>query len=99
MYFKPSFAMAALLAATCSAQAASDNDLAAIRSQIDDMKKSYEQRIASLEKNWPKPKSRARQRQPLPQQQPHPLQQTLRGQPPLHAPHQMLPAASILKFP
>lgn len=50
MYFKPSFAMAALLAATCSAQAASDSDLAAIRSQIDDMKKSYEQRIASLEK-------------------------------------------------
>ncbi len=42
------FAMAALLAASCGAQAA-DADLAAIRSQIDEMKKSYEQRIAALE--------------------------------------------------
>lgn len=50
MFHKPSFAMAVLLAASCSAQAASENDLAAIRSQIDEMKKSYEQRIASLEK-------------------------------------------------
>lgn len=45
-----SFAMAALLAASCGVQAASDADLAAIRAQIDDMKKTYEQRIASLEK-------------------------------------------------
>ena len=44
------FAVAALLAASCGAQAASDADLAAIRAQIDDMKKTYEQRIASLEK-------------------------------------------------
>jgi len=44
-----SFAMAALLAASCGAQAASDADLAAIRTQIDDMKKTYEQRIAALE--------------------------------------------------
>jgi hypothetical protein len=44
-----SFAMVALLAASCGAQAASDADLAAIRSQIDDLKKSYEQRIAALE--------------------------------------------------
>lgn len=44
-----SFAMAALLAASCGAQAATDADLAAIRSQIDEMKKSYEQRIAALE--------------------------------------------------
>lgn len=43
------FAMAALLAASCGAQAATDSDLAAIRSQIDEMKKTYEQRIASLE--------------------------------------------------
>lgn len=50
MFNKPSFAMAVLLAASCSAQAVSDNDLAAIRSQIDEMKKTYEQRIASLEK-------------------------------------------------
>ena len=32
------FAVAALLAASCGAQAASDADLAAIRAQIDDMK-------------------------------------------------------------
>lgn len=45
-----SFAMAALLAASCAAQAAgSDADLAAIRAQIAEMKKSYEQRIAALE--------------------------------------------------
>lgn len=44
------FAVAALLAASCGAQAASDADLAAIRAQIDDMKKTYEQRISSLEK-------------------------------------------------
>jgi hypothetical protein len=43
------FAMAAFLAASCGAQAASDADLAAIRSQIDEMKKAYEQRIAALE--------------------------------------------------
>ena len=48
MLQKP-FALAVLLAASCGAQAASDADLAAIRSQIDEMKKSYEQRIASLE--------------------------------------------------
>lgn len=50
MFYKPSFAMAVLLAASCGAQAASDSDLAAIRSQIDEMKKSYEQRIDALEK-------------------------------------------------
>ena len=49
MLHKP-FVMAALLAASCGAQAASDADLAAIRSQIDEMKKTYEQRIAALEK-------------------------------------------------
>ena len=49
MLHKP-FAVAALLAVSCGAQAASDADLAAIRSQIDEMKKSYEQRIAALEK-------------------------------------------------
>ena len=48
MLHKP-FAMAALLVASCGAQAASDADLAAIRSQINEMKKSYEQRIAALE--------------------------------------------------
>ena len=49
MLHKP-FAMAALLAASCGAQAADDADLAAIRSQIDEMKKTYEQRITALEK-------------------------------------------------
>jgi hypothetical protein len=48
MLHKP-FALAALLAVSYGAQAASDADLAAIRSQIDEMKKSYEQRIATLE--------------------------------------------------
>lgn len=41
--------LAALLAATFGAHAASDADLAAIRSQIDEIKKTYEQRIATLE--------------------------------------------------
>lgn len=48
MLSKP-FAVAALLAVSCGAQAAADADLAAIRSQINEMKKSYEQRIAALE--------------------------------------------------
>ncbi|UCV28733.1 TonB-dependent receptor [Ferribacterium limneticum] len=54
-----SFAMAALLAASCGAQAATDADLAAIRAQIDEMKKSYEQRIASLEKKLVQAESKA----------------------------------------
>lgn len=54
-----SFAMAALLAASCGAQAASDADLAAIRSQIDEMKKSYEQRIAALEQKLVQAETRA----------------------------------------
>jgi hypothetical protein len=49
MMNKP-LALAALLAASCGAQAADDADLAAIRSQIDEMKKTYEQRITALEK-------------------------------------------------
>lgn len=44
-----SIAMAALLVASCGVNAASDADLAAIRAQIDEMKKTYEQRIAALE--------------------------------------------------
>ncbi len=48
MLHKP-LTLAALLAATFGAHAA-DTDLAAIRAQIDEMKKSYEQRIAALEK-------------------------------------------------
>ena len=54
------FAVAAMLAAACGAQAATDDDLAAIRSQIDDMKKIYEQRIAALEKKLADAESRAK---------------------------------------
>jgi len=54
------FAMAALLAASCGAQAASDADLAAIRSQIEDMKKTYEQRIAALEQRLAQAESQAK---------------------------------------
>jgi len=61
MLHKP-FALAALLAASCGAQAASDADLAAIRSQIDEMKRSYEQRIAALEERLVKAETQARER-------------------------------------
>ena len=44
------FALAALLAASSGAQATTDTDLAAIRSQIEEMQKTYEQRITALEK-------------------------------------------------
>jgi hypothetical protein len=43
------FAVAAMLAAACGAQAADNTDLAAIKAQIAEMKQSYEQRIAALE--------------------------------------------------
>ena len=46
---KKPIAMAVLAALSCAVQAADDADLAAIRSQIEELKKSYEQRIASLE--------------------------------------------------
>jgi hypothetical protein len=60
------FAMAALLAASCGAQAASDADLAAIRSQIEDMKKTYEQRIAALEQRLAQAESQAKAEKELP---------------------------------
>lgn len=61
-----SFAMAALLAASCAAQAAgSDADLAAIRTQIAEMKKSYEQRITALENKLAEAESRAAQQVPV----------------------------------
>lgn len=47
--FEKKLAFAAALLACGGAQAASDPELAAIRSQIEEMKKSYEQRIAALE--------------------------------------------------
>uniref|UniRef100_Q47JM4 Phosphate-selective porin O and P n=1 Tax=Dechloromonas aromatica (strain RCB) TaxID=159087 RepID=Q47JM4_DECAR len=56
-----SFAMAALLAASCGVQAATDADLAAIRSQIDEMKKTYEQRIAALEQKLAQAETKSRQ--------------------------------------
>lgn len=57
-----SFAMAALLAASCAAQAAgSDADLAAIRAQIAEMKQSYEQRIAALENKLAEAESKTAQ--------------------------------------
>ena len=60
-----SFAMAALLAASCAAQAAgSDADLAAIRAQIAEMKTSYEQRIAALENRLAEAESKAVQSVP-----------------------------------
>lgn len=61
-----SFAVAALLAASCGAQAASDADLAAIRSQIDEMKKTYEQRIAALEQKLAQAETRASAEKPEP---------------------------------
>ena len=58
MLHKP-FALAALLAASCGAQAAGDADLAAIRSQINEMKSSYEQRIAALEEKLAQAEAKA----------------------------------------
>ena len=58
MSHKP-FALAALLAASCTVQAASDADLAAIRSQINEIKQSYEQRIAALEQKLAQAESKA----------------------------------------
>lgn len=55
------FAMAAMLAASCAAQAAGDADLAAIRSQISEMKNSYEQRIAALEEKLAQAEARSRE--------------------------------------
>ena len=54
-----SFVVTALLAVSCGAQAASDADLAAIRSQIEEMKKTYEQRIAALEQRLAQAETRA----------------------------------------
>ncbi|MGB7502565.1 MAG: TonB-dependent receptor [Azonexus sp.] len=63
MLYKP-FVVAALLAASCGAQAASDADLAAIRSQIAEMKQSYEQRIAALEQKLSQAEARSAANQP-----------------------------------
>jgi len=56
------FAVAVLLAVSCGAQAASDADLAAIRSQIDEMKRTYEQRIAALEQRLAQAEAETRAR-------------------------------------
>lgn len=52
-------ALAVVLAASGGAQAAGDADLAAIRAQIDEMKKSYEQRIAALEQKLSQAEAKA----------------------------------------
>mgnify|MGYP000998616621 CR=1 FL=1 len=69
MLHKP-FALAALLAASCGAQAASDADLAAIRSQINEMKKSYEQRIAALEQKLAQTEAQSKVQSPVAVAQP-----------------------------
>src|SRR5574343_156769 len=53
------FAMAAMLVATGSAYAADNAELAAIRAQIDDMKRVYEQRIAALEQKLAQAETRS----------------------------------------
>ncbi len=52
-------ALAAVLAFAGAAQAADDKDLAAIRVQIDELKKTYEQRIAALEQKLAQAESKA----------------------------------------
>lgn len=58
------FVLAALLAASGGAQAAADADLEAIRAQIAELKKNYEQRIAALEQKLAE--ADARQAAPAP---------------------------------
>lgn len=53
------FAMAAMLAASFGAHAADNTELAAIRAQIDDMKRAYEQRIAALEQKLSQAEARS----------------------------------------
>ncbi len=53
------FAMAAMLAASLGAHAADNTELAAIRAQIDDMKRAYEQRIAALEQKLSQAEARS----------------------------------------
>lgn len=65
MLHKP-FVVAALLAVSGTAQAANDADLAAIRSQIDEMKKSYEQRIAALEQKLAQAEAESKDKAPSP---------------------------------
>jgi len=61
-----SLVIAALLTASCAAQAVgNDADLVAIRAQIDDMKKNYEQRIAALEEKLVQAEARTAQAQPV----------------------------------
>lgn len=55
-----SFAMVVLMAASCGVQAATDADLVAIRSQIDEIKKTYEQRIAALEQRLAQAETQAK---------------------------------------
>ncbi|AXS78739.1 carbohydrate porin [Dechloromonas sp. HYN0024] len=61
-----SIAMAALMVASFGVNAASDADLAAIRAQVDEMKKNYEQRIAALEQKVAQAESQAKSGQSVP---------------------------------
>ena len=53
------FAMVAMLAAACGVNAAENSELAAIRAQIDEMKRAYEQRIAALEQKLAQAEAKA----------------------------------------
>ena len=94
MLHKP-FAVAALLAVSCGAQAASDADLAAIRSQIDEMKKTYEQRIAALEQRLAQAEAAARARPASPAEVEPGCQPTGRRRQPSPRRRRAAPAPSI----
>lgn len=63
-------AVAALLAAAGGSHAAGTDDLAAIRAQIDEMKKNYEQRIAALEQKLADAEAKSAQSTALPASSP-----------------------------
>lgn len=66
------FVLAALLAAAGVAQAADDADLAAIRAQIAELKKNYEQRIAALEQKLAEADARQAAPAPVAESRPQP---------------------------
>lgn len=58
------FVMAAMLAAAFGVQAADSPELAAIRAQIDELKRAYEQRIAALEQKLERAQAKAEAKAP-----------------------------------